>query len=186
MHFCISFSVCLMLSYISVKQAVVEANIILPLVHLLQHAEFDIKKEAAWAISNATSGGSHDQIRYVQLSYSVYSFSYLHTCTVYVFFCGFSLELLLIYYQLVFTFCLTRNFIQVDLVACQHKISITLASLPKTFTLPSRIMDHIFFFTDTVLLIMNIIICYQLLKDSGRLGDVIHANFSVHNYGLKI
>ncbi|XP_070048368.1 importin subunit alpha-4-like isoform X2 [Nicotiana tomentosiformis] len=44
-------------------QAVIEANIILPLVHLLQHAEFDIKKEAAWAISNATSGGSHDQIR---------------------------------------------------------------------------------------------------------------------------
>ncbi len=43
----------------SVLQAVIEANIILPLVHLLQHAEFDIKKEAAWAISNATSGGSH-------------------------------------------------------------------------------------------------------------------------------
>lgn len=46
-------------------QAVVEANIILPLVHLLQHAEFDIKKEAAWAVSNATSGGSHDQIRFL-------------------------------------------------------------------------------------------------------------------------
>ncbi|KAJ9180352.1 hypothetical protein P3X46_008610 [Hevea brasiliensis] len=44
-------------------QAVVEANIILPLVHLLQNAEFDIKKEAAWAISNATSGGSHEQIQ---------------------------------------------------------------------------------------------------------------------------
>ena len=27
-----------------------------------QHAEFDIKKEAAWAISNATSGGSAEQI----------------------------------------------------------------------------------------------------------------------------
>ncbi|GMP63698.1 hypothetical protein CsSME_00025295 [Camellia sinensis var. sinensis] len=47
------------------EQAVIEANIILPLVHLLQHAEFDIKKEAAWAISNATSGGSHDQIRFL-------------------------------------------------------------------------------------------------------------------------
>lgn len=35
-----------------------------PLVYLLQNAEFDIKKEAAWAISNATSGGSPDQIRY--------------------------------------------------------------------------------------------------------------------------
>ncbi|KAF8392703.1 hypothetical protein HHK36_023052 [Tetracentron sinense] len=45
-------------------QAVIEANLILPLVHLLQHAEFDIKKEAAWAISNATSGGSHEQIQY--------------------------------------------------------------------------------------------------------------------------
>ncbi|OMP09363.1 Armadillo [Corchorus olitorius] len=46
-------------------QAVIEANIILPLVHLLQHAEFDIKKEAAWAISNATSGGSHEQIQFL-------------------------------------------------------------------------------------------------------------------------
>ena len=34
-------------------------------MHLLQTAEFDIKKEAAWAISNATSGGTHDQIKYV-------------------------------------------------------------------------------------------------------------------------
>ncbi|KAK9292424.1 hypothetical protein L1049_020394 [Liquidambar formosana] len=46
-------------------QAVIEANIILPLVHLLQHAEFDIKKEAAWAISNATSGGAHEQIQFL-------------------------------------------------------------------------------------------------------------------------
>uniref|UniRef100_A0A2P2M0Q3 Importin subunit alpha n=3 Tax=Rhizophora mucronata TaxID=61149 RepID=A0A2P2M0Q3_RHIMU len=46
-------------------QAVIEANIVLPLVHLLQHAEFEIKKEAAWAISNATSGGSHEQIQYL-------------------------------------------------------------------------------------------------------------------------
>ena len=36
-----------------------------PLIHLLATAEFDIKKEAAWAISNATSGGSHPQIRYL-------------------------------------------------------------------------------------------------------------------------
>lgn len=35
------------------------------MVQLLQNAEFDIKKEAAWAISNATSGGSHEQIKYV-------------------------------------------------------------------------------------------------------------------------
>ncbi|KAJ4915037.1 Importin subunit alpha-4 [Raphanus sativus] len=46
-------------------EAVVGAGIVLPLVHLLQHAEFDIKKEAAWAISNATSGGSHEQIQYL-------------------------------------------------------------------------------------------------------------------------
>ncbi|KAK2637991.1 hypothetical protein Ddye_025786 [Dipteronia dyeriana] len=44
--------------------AVIEANIIGPLIHLLQNAEFDIKKEAAWAISNATSGGTHEQINY--------------------------------------------------------------------------------------------------------------------------
>jgi len=46
-------------------QAVIDAGLIAPLVNLLQNAEFDIKKEAAWAISNATSGGSHDQIKYV-------------------------------------------------------------------------------------------------------------------------
>jgi len=48
-------------------QAVIEAGIIAPLVNLLQNAEFDIKKEAAWAISNATSGGSHDQIKYAEI-----------------------------------------------------------------------------------------------------------------------
>nr|KAJ0197483.1 hypothetical protein LSAT_V11C700371760 [Lactuca sativa] len=47
------------------KKTVIEANIIGPLIHLLQNAEFDIKKEATWAISNATSGGSHDQIKYL-------------------------------------------------------------------------------------------------------------------------
>ena len=36
---------------------------IAPLVHLLGTAEFDIKKEAAWALSNATSGGSADQLK---------------------------------------------------------------------------------------------------------------------------
>jgi hypothetical protein len=41
-----------------------DANIIPPLIHLLATAEFDIKKEAAWAISNATSGGTHAQIKY--------------------------------------------------------------------------------------------------------------------------
>ena len=38
-------------------QTVVDAGIVPPLVHLLATAEFDIKKEAAWAISNATRCG---------------------------------------------------------------------------------------------------------------------------------
>lgn len=46
-------------------QAVIDANIIPQLVQLLSTSEFDIKKEAAWAISNATSGGSPEQIRYL-------------------------------------------------------------------------------------------------------------------------
>lgn len=32
---------------------------------MTQNAEFDIKKEAAWAVSNATSGGTAEQIRYL-------------------------------------------------------------------------------------------------------------------------
>jgi hypothetical protein len=57
-------------------QAVIDANIIAPLVHLLQTAEFDIKKEAAWAISNATSGGTNDQIKYEDI------FKFIFTCCV--------------------------------------------------------------------------------------------------------
>lgn len=45
-------------------QAAFAADIIEPLVQLLQTAEFDIKKEAAWAISNATPGGTHEHIKY--------------------------------------------------------------------------------------------------------------------------
>ena len=44
-------------------QAVFEANLISPLIRMLATAEYDIKKEAAWALSNATSGGTADQIR---------------------------------------------------------------------------------------------------------------------------
>ena len=40
----------------------IESNVIPPLINLLNSTEFDIKKEAAWAISNATSGGTPDQI----------------------------------------------------------------------------------------------------------------------------
>ena len=36
-------------------------------VVVVQTAEFDIKKEAAWAISNATSGGTAEQIKWVAL-----------------------------------------------------------------------------------------------------------------------
>lgn len=46
-------------------QAVIDSGLIPPLIGLLATAEFDIKKEAAWAISNATSGGSNDQIKYL-------------------------------------------------------------------------------------------------------------------------
>merc|ERR1711957_418974 len=46
-------------------QAVIDAGLFPPVVHLLQIADFDIKKEAAWAISNATSGGSPEQIEYL-------------------------------------------------------------------------------------------------------------------------
>ncbi|KHG14170.1 Importin subunit alpha-1 -like protein [Gossypium arboreum] len=49
----------------ALRTAVINAGIIGPLVSLLQNAEFDIKKEAAWAISNATSGGTHEQIKYL-------------------------------------------------------------------------------------------------------------------------
>jgi len=35
------------------------------LIQLLTNAEFDIRKEAAWAISNATSGGSQTQIKFL-------------------------------------------------------------------------------------------------------------------------
>jgi len=44
-------------------QAVIEAGMIAPLVNLLQNVEFDIKKEAAWALTNATTGGTHEQIK---------------------------------------------------------------------------------------------------------------------------
>lgn len=46
-------------------QCVMDSGLIPPLIALLSSAEFDIKKEAAWAISNATSGGTADQIKYL-------------------------------------------------------------------------------------------------------------------------
>ncbi|KAF4655989.1 Importin alpha subunit (Karyopherin alpha subunit) (Serine-rich RNA polymerase I suppressor protein) [Perkinsus chesapeaki] len=35
------------------------------LIELLANAEFDVKKEAAWAVSNATAGGSPEQVDYL-------------------------------------------------------------------------------------------------------------------------
>jgi len=46
-------------------QAVIDANIFPCLIQLLSKAEFKTRKEAAWAITNAASGGSVDQIRYL-------------------------------------------------------------------------------------------------------------------------
>ncbi|TYI19190.1 hypothetical protein ES332_A07G147600v1 [Gossypium tomentosum] len=45
--------------------AVIDTGIIAPLVNPLQHSEFEIKKEVAWAISNATSVGSHEQVKFL-------------------------------------------------------------------------------------------------------------------------
>merc|ERR1712173_1795 len=46
-------------------EAVIENNLITPLITLLRTGEFDVKKEAAWAISNLTSGGNDNQINYL-------------------------------------------------------------------------------------------------------------------------
>ena len=46
-------------------QQVIDANLIPPLIYLLSRAKFDVKKEAAWAIATATSGGTPEQIEYL-------------------------------------------------------------------------------------------------------------------------
>jgi hypothetical protein len=45
--------------------AVIESGCIVPLVHLLEHGEIEIKREAAWAISNATAAGDMSQIQHL-------------------------------------------------------------------------------------------------------------------------
>lgn len=47
------------------EQAVIDAGIFPVLIDILAKAEFKIRKEAAWAITNATSGGAPEQIRYI-------------------------------------------------------------------------------------------------------------------------
>ena len=44
---------------------VIEANIFPVLIEILRSAEFKTRKEAAWAITNATSGGTPAHIRYL-------------------------------------------------------------------------------------------------------------------------
>ena len=46
-------------------QAVIDANIIPTLIDVMGKAEFKTRKEAAWAITNAVSGGSPEQIRFL-------------------------------------------------------------------------------------------------------------------------
>ena len=46
-------------------QAVIDYNIIPQLIRMLETEDFDIRKECAWAISNATSGGDDMQIKYL-------------------------------------------------------------------------------------------------------------------------
>ncbi|KAK9041780.1 hypothetical protein V6N11_016870 [Hibiscus sabdariffa] len=60
---------CWIISYITKGnhehiQAVIEADIVAPLIHLLQNVVLDIKKVAARAIANATFRGTDDQIKY--------------------------------------------------------------------------------------------------------------------------
>ena len=43
----------------------IDANIFPVLIDILSKAEFKTRKEAAWAITNATSGGSSEQIRFL-------------------------------------------------------------------------------------------------------------------------
>lgn len=45
----------------------IDANIFPVLIDILGKAEFKTRKEAAWAITNATSGGTPDQIRYLAM-----------------------------------------------------------------------------------------------------------------------
>ncbi|CAF4292176.1 unnamed protein product, partial [Rotaria socialis] len=46
-------------------QAVIDANIFSSLINILKHGDHKTRKEAAWAITNATSGGSAQQIKYI-------------------------------------------------------------------------------------------------------------------------
>ncbi|VVC98414.1 unnamed protein product, partial [Leptidea sinapis] len=53
----------LITAYVRCFQAVIDADIFPTLITILKNAEFKTRKEAAWAITNATSGGTHVQIK---------------------------------------------------------------------------------------------------------------------------
>ena len=44
---------------------VIDANIFPSLIEILSKAEYKTRKEAAWAVTNATSGGSAEQVHYL-------------------------------------------------------------------------------------------------------------------------
>jgi importin subunit alpha-2 len=56
---------CINVLFPFVFQAVIDANIFPILIEILSKGEFKPRKEAAWAIVNATSGGTPEQIRYL-------------------------------------------------------------------------------------------------------------------------
>eukprot|EP00479_Gromia_sphaerica_P001003 TRINITY_DN11163_c0_g1_i1.p1 TRINITY_DN11163_c0_g1~~TRINITY_DN11163_c0_g1_i1.p1 ORF type:complete len:129 (+),score=27.32 TRINITY_DN11163_c0_g1_i1:121-507(+) len=63
--------------------AVLKSNLIVPLVKCLSDVKvgFDIKKEAAWAISNALSGGNYPQIRFLVQKGVIGPLCNLFSCT---------------------------------------------------------------------------------------------------------
>lgn len=61
-HLLMSETLPLIVPYFT-PQTVIDANIFPVLIDILQKAEFRTRKEAAWAITNATSGGTPEQIR---------------------------------------------------------------------------------------------------------------------------
>ncbi len=46
-----------------ISQAVIDANIFPSLINILKHGDHKTRKEAAWAVTNATSGGTSQQIK---------------------------------------------------------------------------------------------------------------------------
>jgi importin subunit alpha-6/7 len=57
-------------------QFVIDAGIIPILIDILANADFKTRKEAAWAITNALSGGTPEQIQYVAFACRFFAFLY--------------------------------------------------------------------------------------------------------------